>query len=54
MIVRNPETHNLVDTEDSANVHTRIDVAAAVQGVKYDTVLAFVPVFDDDGFLQFL
>ena len=44
----------MVDAKDGADVHTSVDVAAAVQRVKDDAVLALISVLDDDGILQLL
>ena len=51
---REGSTHDLVDPKDGADVHAGVDVAAAVERVEHDAVLAFVAVLDDDGLLELL
>lgn len=47
-------THDLVYTKDGADVHTGVDVAAAVERVEDDAVFALVRVLDDDGIVDLL
>lgn len=46
-------TYQCVDSKDSPNVHTSIDVAATVEGIENDTVLAPVTFFDNDRVFEF-
>ena len=46
-------THDLVDSEYGADVDTRVDVAATVQRVEDDAILALIPILDDDRVLEF-
>ena len=39
---------NLVNTKDSPDIHTSIDIAATVERIKDDAVFALVPVVNDD------
>lgn len=45
-------TYQCIDSKDGPDVNTSIDVAAAVEGVKNDTVPTFVTLFDDDRVVQ--
>ena len=46
-------THDMIDTKDSTNIHTRIDIAAPIERVKDDAVLAPMSVVDEDGLFEF-
>src|SRR5258708_5434686 len=48
-----PGAYDLVDTKDSTNVDTCIDVAATVQRIEDDTVFAAEALFDHDSLVQF-
>ena len=47
-------SHDLIYSEDCANVHTGVDVTAPVERIKNDAILSLVSIFDDDGFVEFL
>lgn len=42
----------MINPKNRPNVHTSIDVAAAVKWIKYNTVLALLPIVDNDRFIQ--
>ena len=45
-------TYQCVDSKDGPDVNTSVDVAATIEGVENDTVLASVTFFDDDRVLE--
>lgn len=47
-------TYDTVDTKDGTDVYSGIDVAATVQRIKHNTVVALVLVLNDDGFIELL
>lgn len=47
-------TYQCVDSKDGPDVNTSVDVAAAVEGVENDTILASVTLFNDDRVLELL
>ena len=47
-------TYDTVDTKDGTDVYAGIDVAATIQRIKHNTVVALVLVLDDDGFIKLL
>ena len=47
-------THDMVYAKDGADVHTGVDIAAAVEGVEDDAVLALVAFVDEDRLLVLL
>ena len=44
----------MVDAKDGADVHTGVDVAAAVKWIKYDAVFALVLFIDENSINQLL
>ena len=46
-------THDVIDTKDSTNIHTRIDIAAPIEGIKDDAVFASVTVVDENCLFEF-
>ena len=53
-VLRSTATHDSINAKDSADVHTGIDVAATVERVKDDTVLALVRIVDDHRLVKLL
>jgi hypothetical protein len=51
-VVINHIPHDLIYSEDCANVDTRVNVAASVKRIKYDAILSLVLVFNDDGLFE--
>lgn len=43
----------MIDTKDSTNIHTRIDIAAPIEGIKDDAVFASVTVVDENCLFEF-
>jgi hypothetical protein len=43
-------THNPVYAKDRPDIHTSIDVTAAVEGIEHNAVFTPVLLLDDDGF----
>lgn len=50
---RNVKTYHFVNSKDSTDVDTGIDVTAAVKRIENDTVFAPVLLFDDDSIVEF-
>ena len=47
-------SYDLIDSKDSTNIDTCIDVAATIQRIEDDTVFAAEALFDYDSLVQFL
>ena len=45
-------TYDLINAENRPNVHTSVDVTAAIEWIKYDTVFALQLILDDDRLIQ--
>jgi len=42
----------MINPENRPNIHTSVDVAAAVKWIKDNTVLALLPIVDNDRLIQ--
>lgn len=47
------QTHDLINPKDRPDIHTSVDIAAPIQGIKHDTVFPLVLILDNDCVFEF-